>query len=161
MIKTHLKLSRHSLTPTFSLTERKADVLGLKYLQVKKILFNNSVQSLSQSKWSGCQSFLILTKRDVFLWAATQNGLKRFLKAIGGGKEMLLKTDFIHCLNPMPRKFRDRKISRRTLLEILKVPKLSSDGIYILNGCQHFKVFLQLFYGSEANSNLWNLRRLV
>ena len=33
------------------------------------------------------------------------------------------------------------------------VPKLSSHGIYIPNGCKHFKVFLQLFYGNEANSN--------
>jgi hypothetical protein len=27
------------------------------------------------------------------------------------------------------------------------------NGIYIPNGCKHFKLFLQLFYGSEANSN--------
>ena len=26
-------------------------------------------------------------------------------------------------------------------------------GVYIPNGCKHFKVFLQLFYGNEANSN--------
>ena len=32
-------------------------------------------------------------------------------------------------------------------------PKLSSHGIYIPNGCKHFKVLLQLFYGNEANSN--------
>ena len=32
-------------------------------------------------------------------------------------------------------------------------PKLSSHGIYIPNGCKHFKLFLQLCYGSEANSN--------
>ena len=34
-----------------------------------------------------------------------------------------------------------------------KDPKLSSHGIYIPNGCKHFKVFLQFFYGNEANSN--------
>jgi hypothetical protein len=33
------------------------------------------------------------------------------------------------------------------------VPQLSSHGIYIPNGCKHFKVFLQLFYGNKANSN--------
>ena len=32
------------------------------------------------------------------------------------------------------------------------VPKLSSHGIYIPNGCKNLKVFLQLFHGSEANS---------
>ena len=37
-------------------------------------------------------------------------------------------------------------------------------GVYIPNGCKYFKVFLQLFYGNESNSNkplkiknnLWN-----
>ena len=38
------------------------------------------------------------------------------------------------------------------LLDCLN-PKLSSHGIYIPNGCKHFKAFLQLFHGSEANSN--------
>ena len=32
-----------------------------------------------------------------------------------------------------------------------KVSKLSSHGIYIPNGCKHFKLFLQLSYGSEEN----------
>ena len=44
------------------------------------------------------------------------------------------------------------------------VPKLSLHGIYIPNGCKQLKVILQLFYGSQANSNepfkneknLWN-----
>ena len=61
-----------------------------------------------------------------------------------------------YCLNPMRRQFGDRKISRRTesvLQEILQVPKLSSHGIYIPNGCKHFRVFLELFHGGEANSN--------
>ena len=26
-------------------------------------------------------------------------------------------------------------------------------GVYIHNVCKHFKVFLQLFYGNEANSD--------
>ena len=33
------------------------------------------------------------------------------------------------------------------------VPKLSSHGIYIPNGCKHFEILLQLFYGNKANSN--------
>ena len=33
------------------------------------------------------------------------------------------------------------------------VPKLSSHGIYIPNGCKHFKIVLHLFYENEANSN--------
>ena len=34
------------------------------------------------------------------------------------------------------------------------LPKdLSLHGIYIPNGCKHFKIFLKLFYGNEANSN--------
>ena len=45
----------------------------------------------------------------------------------------------------MRRQFGDRKI--------LKVPKLSSHGIYIPNGCKHSKEFLQLIYGIEANSH--------
>ena len=49
------------------------------------------------------------------------------------------------CLNPMRRKFGDRKISQRS--EILQVPKLSLHGIYIPNGCK------QLFYENKANSN--------
>ena len=28
-----------------------------------------------------------------------------------------------------------------------------SKSIYIPNGCKHFKVFLQIFYGNVANSN--------
>ena len=31
--------------------------------------------------------------------------------------------------------------------------KLSLHGIYIPNGCKHFKILLQLFYGNKANSN--------
>ena len=31
--------------------------------------------------------------------------------------------------------------------------KLSSHGIEIPNGCKHFKILLQLFYGNKANSN--------
>ena len=33
------------------------------------------------------------------------------------------------------------------------VPKPSSHGIYIPNGCKHLKVFLQLSYGIEAKSH--------
>ena len=40
-------------------------------------------------------------------------------------------------------------------------PKLSLHGIYIPNGCKHFKIVLQLFYGIETNSNkpLKNLKK--
>ena len=50
----------------------------------------------------------------------------------------------------MRREFGDRKISQRT-----KRP----EGDF---GCKHFNVFLQLFYGNEANSNkpLKNLKNL-
>ena len=40
-------------------------------------------------------------------------------------------------------------------------------GVYIPNGCKHFKVFLQLFYGNEANSDkplkkkIYGIERLV
>ena len=44
----------------------------------------------------------------------------------------------------------------KVLREILQVPKLSSHGIYIPNGCKHFKVFLQFINGSEANKLLKN-----
>ena len=57
----------------------------------------------------------------------------------------------------------------KVLREILKVPKFSSYGIHIPNGCKHFKLFLQLFNGNEANSNkplknlktLWNYRLVL
>ena len=53
--------------------------------------------------------------------------------------KMVAASPATYCLNPIRRQFGDRKIS--------------SHGIYIPNGCKHFKVFLQLFHGSEANSN--------
>ena len=47
------------------------------------------------------------------------------------------------------------KISRRACGRFCRSPISLNMGftIYIPNGCKQFKIFLQLFYGNEANSN--------
>ena len=59
-----------------------------------------------------------------------------------------------YCLNPSKDSLGTAKSpGPKVLRQILQVPKLSLLGIYIPNGCKHFKLFLQLFYCSEGNSH--------
>ena len=52
-----------------------------------------------------------------------------------------------------PHKYVLAKSHAKTVWGFCRSLKLSSHGIFIPNGCKHFKIFLQLFHGKQAIEN--------